>query len=177
VTAELLEFQDNATEWPEDATPVPDKVMLTGEFWALLIIVRLPAKFPMVKGVNVACTAAVCLGLTVSPEALPLAVNPGPETETPEIVTLELPVFVNVTVCSALAANPVLPKFKLLTLAISGDGDPVTVVGDDERETLQTPSPPAELNTPTVLSTDAEACSERNATFDPKVICRERSTT
>lgn len=151
--------------------------MVTGEFLALLVIVRLPAKLPMVKGVKVACTTVLCLGLTVSPEALPPAVNPGPETETPEIVTLELPVFVNVTVCSALAANPVLPKFKLLTLAISGDGDAATVVGEDDIVILQTLSPPAELITPTVLSTETEPCSERNATFDAKVNCREKSTT
>ena len=30
--------------------------MVIGEFWALLMIVRLPAKFPVVKGVKVART-------------------------------------------------------------------------------------------------------------------------
>ena len=111
------------------------------------------------------------------PEALPPAVNPAPETETPEIETLELPVFVNVTACCALAANPVLPKFKLLTLAVSVDGDPATVAGEDDRVRLQMLSPPAAAITPTVLSKGTELCSERNATFDPKVICRKRSTT
>lgn len=137
------------------------------------MIVRLPVKFPVVKGVNVAPTEVDCLGPTVRPEALPLAVNPGPETETPEIVTLELPVLVNVTVCSALFANPVLPKFKLLMLATSGDGDPATVVDEDDRVTLQMLSAPAELITPMVSSTETEPWPERNPKFDPKVICRE----
>ena len=117
------------------------------------------------------------MGLTVRPEALPPAVNPAPETETPEIVTLELPVFVNVTLRCALLASPVLPKFKLLTLAASVDGDPAMVVGEDDRVILQMLSPPEALITPTVLSKGTELCVERNATFDPKVICRESSTT
>lgn len=147
--------------------------MFIGEFCALLMIVRLPAKFPVVNGVNVACTVVDLLGLTIRPEALPLAVNPGPETETPEIVTLEPPVLVNVTLRSALLANPVCPKFKLLTFAMSVDGDPATVVGEDDRVILQMLSAPAELITPTALSTETERCSVRNAKFDPNVICRE----
>ena len=156
---------------------MPDRVMVMGEFLALLVIVRLPAKFPAVKGVNVVRTEVNCKGPTVRPEALPLAVNPGPETEIPEIVTLELPVLVNMTVCSALLASPALPKFKLLTLATSGDADPSTVPPEDESVTLQIPSAPAELMTPTVSSTATDPCWERNAKFDPSVICPELSTT
>jgi hypothetical protein len=116
------------------------------------------------------------LGLTVTPEALPLAVNPAPETETPETVTLELPVFVNVTVCPAVLANPMLPKFKLPTLAISGDADAPTMLPDDS-VTLQTPRAPAELITPTSFSAETERCSVRNAKFDPSVICPVLRTT
>ena len=157
--------------------PVPDKAMVIGEFFALLVTVRLPAKFPLVKGVNVARTKVDCLGPTVTPEALPLAVNPGPETETPEIVTLERPVLVNTTVCAALFASAVWPKFKLLTLAISGDDEPGTVVGDDDRATLQMLSAPAAAMTLMVSSAGTELCSVRNAKFDPNVICPELSST
>jgi hypothetical protein len=174
----VLEFQDNATECcVEDAKPVPDSAMVIGEFLALLVTVRLPAKFPLVKGVNVARTEVDCLGPTVTPEALPLAVNPGPDTETPEIVTLERPVLVNVTVCTALLASAVWPKFKLLTLATSGDEDAVTVVGGDDRATLQMLSAPAEAITPMVSSTETELWSVRNAKFEPNVTCPELSTT
>jgi hypothetical protein len=55
----VLAVQDSATECVEDDTPVPDRAMVTGEFTALLVIVRLPAKLPIVKGVNVALTVAV----------------------------------------------------------------------------------------------------------------------
>ena len=157
--------------------PVPDRATVVGEFLALLVIVRLPFNFPVVKGVNVARTLVSCLGPTTRPEAVPLAVNPAPETETPEIITLELPVLVNVTVCTALLANPVWPKFKLLTLATSGDEDPGIVVGDDVRATLQMLSAPAAAITPMVSSTGTELCSVRNAIFVPNVICPELSTT
>ena len=156
---------------------MPDRAIVNGEFLALLVIVRLPVKFPLVKGVNVVRTAVICLGLTTSPEALPLAVNPGPETETPEIVTLELPVLVNITDCCALLASPVGAKFNLLTLATSGDEDPATGVDEDDRLTLQMLSAPAELITPIVSSTETEPSPVRNATFEPNVTCPELSST
>jgi hypothetical protein len=173
----VLELQDNSTACCDEVTPVPERATVAGEFCALLTIVRLPVKFPVVKGVNVVPTVVDCPAPTVRPDALPLAVNPGPETETPEIVTLELPVLVNVTVFSALLASPIVPNLKLLTLATSGEGDAATVVGDDDSVTLQMLSDPGELITPTLLSVETERCSERNAKFDPKVICRKSNTT
>lgn len=115
--------------------------------------------------------------LTVSPEALPLAVNPAPETDTPEMVTLELPVFVKVALSCLLLASPVFPKFKLLTLALKVDGDAATVVDEEESAILQTLNEPPELITPKSFSTETELCSVRNAKFVPNVICRERITT
>lgn len=164
------------TECAADATPVPDRAMVIGEFLALLVIVRLPTKLPVVKGLNVALTEVDFPAPTSRPEALPLAVNPAPETETPEIITLELPVLVKFTVCTALLAKPVWPKFKLLTFATSADAAPLTVGGADS-VTLQMFRAPAKLITAMVFSTDTELCSVRNATFVPNVICPELSTT
>lgn len=175
-TAELLEFQDNATECPAEATPVPDRAIVIGEFLALLVIVRLPAKLPVVKGLNVVLTEVEVPAPTSRPEALPLAVNPAPETETPEIITLEFPVLVKFTVCTALLAKPVWPKFKLLTLATSADAAPLTMGGADT-VTLQMFSAPDKLITAIVFSADTELCSVRNATFVPNVICPVLSTT
>jgi len=150
--------------------------MVIGEFLALLVIVRLPAKLPVVKGLNVVLTEVDLPAPTSRPEALPLAVNPAPETETPEIITLELPVLVKFTVCTALLAKPVWPKFKLLTFATSADAAPLTVGGADS-VTLQMFRAPAKLITAMVFSNDTELCSVRNATFVPNVICPELSTT
>jgi hypothetical protein len=78
--------------------------------------------------------------------------------DTREIVTLELPVLVNVTVRSALLASPVLPKFKLPTLAISCDADPAIIGDEDDSAMLQIPSAPAELITPRLSSTATDPC-------------------
>jgi hypothetical protein len=55
----VLAVHDSATEWVEDDTPVPDSPMVTGEFLALLVMVRLPVKLPILKGEKVALTVAV----------------------------------------------------------------------------------------------------------------------
>lgn len=46
-TAELLGFQDNATECAELAMPVPDIAMTMAEFLALLLTLMLPVAVPM----------------------------------------------------------------------------------------------------------------------------------
>jgi hypothetical protein len=55
----VLGFQDNATEWADAATPVPDSAMFAGELFALLVIVSFPVKLPMLYGVNEARTVVV----------------------------------------------------------------------------------------------------------------------
>jgi hypothetical protein len=48
----VLAVQDNATECGVAATPVPDTVIVDGEFVALLAILRLPLTNPAAVGVN-----------------------------------------------------------------------------------------------------------------------------
>ena len=51
--------------------------------------------------------------------ASPLAVKPPPETVTAEMVTLEFPVFVSVTVCVGVLPSTTLPKLRAVELAES----------------------------------------------------------
>jgi hypothetical protein len=55
----------------------------------------------------------------MSPADTPLALKPGPEMLTFEIVTLELPAFVSVAVRRLLLPVFTFPKLKLVGLALS----------------------------------------------------------
>ncbi len=111
MTVDVLGDQETATECVTAATPVPDSEMESGEFVALLATATLPVALPVADGVNVAVSVAVCPGARMSPEETPDALNPAPETATPEIVMLEFPAFVSVTDCVPLLATFTLPKF------------------------------------------------------------------
>ena len=76
---------------------------------ALLATVTPPVKLPVEVGAKVTFSAAVCPGARIVPEGTLLPLKPAPEVLTPEIVTLELPEFVNVTVCEALVPVDRLP--------------------------------------------------------------------
>jgi hypothetical protein len=59
------------------------------------------------------------LGVRVVPEVTPLALKPAPETVTLEMVTLEFPVFVKVTLEEPLPPTFTLPKLRLVGFAPS----------------------------------------------------------
>ena len=101
--------------------------MESGEFVALLATDTLPAALPDAAGVKVAVKVAVCPGLRISPEETPLALKPAPETVTFEIVTLELPAFVSVTVCVLLLDTFTLPKLKEDALELRSSDEALTV--------------------------------------------------
>jgi hypothetical protein len=61
------------------------------------VIVKLPLLLPADVGVNTALNVAVCPAPRLTGRLGPLKVNPLPEAEALEIVTLEPPVFVTVT--------------------------------------------------------------------------------
>ena len=87
---------------------------------ALLVTVTpAPETAPAAVGSNVTVSVAVCVGCKTKPFETPLALNPAPETLTPEIVTFELPVFVSVVVSWLLVFRLTLPKLKLVGLADS----------------------------------------------------------
>jgi len=118
VTVEVLAVQVSVTECEATCTPVPESVTVAGELPALLATVTLPGRDPAVAGVNVTFIVAACPGVRINPVCTPLTVYPAPERVTLEIVTLELPLFVNVTGRLLLLPILTLEKFRLAVLAL-----------------------------------------------------------
>src|SRR5260370_23999464 len=93
--------------------------MESGEFAAVLTTDALPEALPATVGVNVTPKLAVCPADNVMMGAEPLSVKPVPVTLTCEMLTAELPVFVSVKLCVALALRASLPKLKEVVLGVS----------------------------------------------------------
>jgi hypothetical protein len=85
----------------------------------LVIVTPAPETVPSVVGSNVTVSVAVWFGCKVKPLEMPLALNPAPTTDTPEIVTFEFPVFVIVVGIGVLTLRLTLPKGRLEGLAPS----------------------------------------------------------
>ena len=92
--------------------PEPDKVIVVGELVALLVTITVPDTFPVADGANVTLKTVFCPGLRTIPDA-PVALKPGPETLTLEMVALELPELVKVVLKVLLEPMVTLPKGKL----------------------------------------------------------------
>jgi len=101
--------------------------MESGEFVALLATEILPVTLPDPEGAKVAAKVAVCPGVRISPEDMPEALKPAPETVTVEIVTLEFPAFVRVMAWVQLLDTFTLPKFKEDELELRSNGEALTV--------------------------------------------------
>src|SRR2546423_8729129 len=100
-------------------TPVPVTATIAGELVALLPTVTLPAIVPATAGTNATLKGAVCPGARTVPGETPIALSSVLEVPTLEIVTLELPEFVSVTLRVEVALVFTLPKLKLDGLALS----------------------------------------------------------
>lgn len=99
------------------ATPVPETLIVAGEFVVLLEMLTLPVTAPAVPGANVTVTVTAWFGVSTSFAVTPLALNPAPLTPTLEIVTLEFPLFVNVALSELLLLTFTLPKLRLVVLS------------------------------------------------------------
>ena len=122
MTVDVLAVQFNVAEWAIGWTPVPDKVIVAGEFEALLATPMLPGTVPVPAGANVTFSVTTCPGVMICPLDSPIDVKPGPEIVTFEIVMLELPELVNVTGRRLLLTVLTLPKLKAEVLAVSAPG-------------------------------------------------------
>jgi hypothetical protein len=112
----VLAVHSSATE----CVPVPDKLIVVGEFVALLAMVMLaPLTTPGVVGANVTVRVADCPGVSTVPLEMPLALNPAPTTVTLEIVMLEFPLLVIDVVDEALLPSFTFPKLKVVGFATS----------------------------------------------------------
>jgi hypothetical protein len=84
-----------------------------GELLALLVMVTFPVTLPVVLGANTTPSSAVCPAAIVAPATPLFTANPVPLTETPEIVMLDVPVFLTATPSVLVPPTVSLPKFRL----------------------------------------------------------------
>jgi hypothetical protein len=119
-TTETLGVQVSETEAGVVVVlPVPERVMLSGEFVALLATATVPGSLPAAVGANVTFNVADCPGVRIKPAETPLVVYGAPEPVTAEIVTLEFPEFVRTTGSKLLCPSVTVPKAKVLVLVVS----------------------------------------------------------
>jgi len=93
---------------------VPESAIAADGFAALLVNITLPATAAAVLGVKVAVNVALCPGFRVSPLDTPIALNPAPETLTPENIIVAVPVFDTVNGTAAVVPKSTLPKEKFV---------------------------------------------------------------
>lgn len=90
--------------------------MLIGEFAASLVTVTLPDTVAADAGVNETPSVAVCPAPIICPATTPDELNPAPVTLTDPTVTVELPLFVSVTLLELLLATATFPNARLAAL-------------------------------------------------------------
>src|SRR5262249_22411152 len=100
-------------------TPEPDGKIVVGELKASLVMVTLPLALPGVAGAKVTANVTLWPGLRMIPAGAPLTSKPGEVTLKCEMVTLELPEAVSVTMRVVLSPTVTLPKFRFETSAVS----------------------------------------------------------
>ena len=93
----MLGVQDNVTECATLCTPAAVTEIASGEFAALLVITILPVTVTAAEGLNATTSTATCPGERARPGETPEALNPVPETVTPEKGTFPFPVLVIIT--------------------------------------------------------------------------------
>jgi len=91
-------------------TAAPDSAIIAGEFVALLTTETLPVTLPTAVGAKAIFNEAFCPAAKVRGSVSPLAVKPAPETLSCEMLTLELPVLLKVTVWLPLLPTFTFPK-------------------------------------------------------------------
>jgi hypothetical protein len=100
-------------------TPVPLKLIVSGDPLALLVTVTVPVAFPTTAGVKFAVKLVVWAGATVAGVLTPVKLNPVPLTVILVIFAAAVPVLVNVINWLALLPVETFPKLTLVTLGFN----------------------------------------------------------
>ena len=108
---------------PAEEVPVPDSGIVRLGFEAFEVIVTLPVAFVAEAGANVTVNVVLWFAPSVTGVESPLTLNPLPLAATCEIVTLDPPVFVSVSVRDSLLPTTTFPKLKLDGLPASAPGE------------------------------------------------------
>lgn len=90
--------------------PVPLNEITAGELAAVLTTLILPNAVPAAVGAKPAVSARLCPAARVTAPKNPVTLNPVPVAVTCEMLTLPVPVFFSVTLCTALVPVKWLPK-------------------------------------------------------------------
>ena len=106
------------------ATPVPLKMYFATLFVALLVILSEPDAAPAMVGANRTATVMLAPTAKLFGAVSPVTLNSAPVTDSAEIDTLAVPVFLIVTVILWLDSNPTLPRLPAAGVKVS-----VPVVG------------------------------------------------
>jgi len=111
------------------ATPVPLRVIVSGEFGALLTSCIDPVTLPAELGPKTALNVVLLPVAMVTGAAIPDVLNPVPVAVTDDIVTLALPPFVSVKLCELLVPVVTLPNAALVGVAANCGCVPVPFKG------------------------------------------------
>lgn len=111
------------------ATPVPLREIVVGELGALLTSVIDPVTLPAALGPNTALNVAALPAPMVSGVAIPVVLNPAPDTVKEEIVTVAVPLFVRLMVCELFVPVVTLPNAAVMGVAANCGCVPVPLKG------------------------------------------------
>ncbi len=121
VTLPKLKLIELAVSWDDAgalAMPVPDKLRASDEFEASLEINSLPCALPVVVGPKFTVIVMVWFGVSVTFDP-PLALNPLPVVEAPEMTTFAVPLLVRVTDSADNVPTVTFPNETVVELAVS----------------------------------------------------------
>jgi hypothetical protein len=105
--------------------PTPTSSTVNGEFEASLVRVKPPEAEPADSGANWIWIVLVWPGAIVAEGVPAPVVKLAPVTAVRSMVTVEVPVFVTVTLCVVVLPTPTVPKLTVVRLA---DSMPVLIV-------------------------------------------------
>ena len=109
-TADVPGVHARPTEYVVGAVAVPLRAIVNGELLALLVTTTLPVGLPALVGSKTTVKDVDWPAARASGKLIPVVEKPVPVLATPEIVTLEFPVFVSVTLLDSLVFVVTLPK-------------------------------------------------------------------
>jgi hypothetical protein len=99
--------------------PLPDRAMVKDGVAAVEATAIVPVILPAASGVHRTLKVTLCPRARVTGRAKPLTPKPGPATLVCEMVTVEMPEFVNVSNWVRLLPSCMLPKARFDELAVS----------------------------------------------------------
>lgn len=116
------------------ATPVPLRVIVSGELGALLTSFTDPVTLPAALGANTASNVVELPAAMVTGVVMPVVLKPVPVTVTDEIVTAALPPFVRLMLCELLVPVVTLPNGAVVGVAPNCGcvADPLTAIVSGE---------------------------------------------